>query len=160
MSDQLTTEVSGQTAATLTGPAEITGHTWGHIGHLDEQMSPPVVTGLPHAQGDLLIIPWPAATATQDRVLACAKATSVGPNGISVVRGQGGNTHLLVDPDRAGVLWAPNPDGSQTVGTLVVPPDAVAYLDHAEHGRNAVGPGVYVIRRQREQRDVIDLVAD
>jgi len=137
--------------------AALTGDVWGE---LDAQISPPVVAGVPQAQGDLLVIPWPATTATQERVLACAKATPVGPQGISVVEGQGGNTHLLVDPDRAGVLWAPNAAGAQTVGTVVVPPGTVAYLDHAEHGRNAIGPGVYVIRRQREQRDLVELVAD
>jgi hypothetical protein len=157
----MTDTISGQTAATLTtDTTEITGQVWDEIGTLDADMSPPVVTGVPQAQGDLLVISWPTDVDTQSRVRACAKATPVGPQGISVVRGQGGNVHLLFDPDGAGVLWASYPDGSQTVGTLVVPPDAVAYLDHAEHGRNAIGPGVYVIRRQREQRDVIALVAD
>lgn len=137
------------------------GHVAGNLHDLDASMSPPVVTGVPQAQGDLLVIPWPTTVATQERVLACARANPVPAAGIAVVRGEnGGNTHLLVDPDRAGVMWAPGVEGEQTLGTLVVPPDAVAYLDHPEHGRNATGPGVYVIRRQREQRDVIEMVAD
>lgn len=127
---------------------------------LDAELSPAVVTGAAQAQGDLIVLPWPESTAPQQRATDVAQARPVGPRGISVVEGQGGNMHLLVDPDAAGVLWAPYPDGAQTVGTVVVPSGAVAYLDHAEHGRNAIGPGVYVIRRQREQRDLIELVAD
>lgn len=127
---------------------------------LDAQISPPVVAGVPQAQGDLLVIPWPADAAPERRAASVAAAAPIPTPGIAVVRGQGGNTHLLVDPDRAGVGWAPESGDGQTLGTLVVPPGAVAFLDHPEHGRNATGPGVYVIRRQREQADVIRLVED
>jgi hypothetical protein len=67
---------------------------------------------------------------------------------------------MLVDPDRCGLLWHPYPAGSQTVGVLVVPDGGRACVDHAEHGRAAVGPGVWVVRRQREQADQSRLVAD
>lgn len=132
----------------------------GDVAGLDAELTPAVVTGEPQAQGDLFIRPWPETTASRQRLADVAKARPVGPKGISVVEGQGGNVHLLVDPDSAGVLWGPYPDGSQTVGVVVVPAGAVAFLDHAEHGRNAIGAGVYVIRRQREQRDLTELVAD
>lgn len=132
----------------------------GDVTALDAEVSPPVVAGVPQAQGDLIVIPWTATVAPERRALAVAAAKPIPTPGIAVVRGQGGNTHLLVDPDRAGIGWAPERGDGQTLGTLVVPPGAVAYLDHPEHGRNATGPGVYVIRRQREQADVIRLVAD
>lgn len=148
---------------TITGyeTATFDGHATGNLYELDASISPPVVAGVPQAQGDLLVIPWPADVAVQERSQAVAVAAPVPAAGVPVVRGEnGGNTHLLLDPDRAGVAWAPNADGGQTLGTLVVPSDAVAYLDHPEHGRNVTGPGVYVIRRQREQRDAIEMVAD
>jgi hypothetical protein len=130
------------------------------VAQLDAALTPPVVAGVPQAQGDLIVIPWGADIAPERRALAVAAAKPIPEPGIAVVRGQGGNTHLLVDPDRAGVGWAAEPGDGQTLGTLVVPPGAVAFLDHPEHGRNATGPGVYVIRRQREMADEIRLVQD
>ena len=127
---------------------------------LDAEISPPVVAGVPQAQGDLIVIPWADDVAPDRRAKAVAAAVPIPKPGIAVVRGQGGNTHLLVDPDRAGIGWAPEPRDGQTLGTLVVPAGAVAFLDHPEHGRNATGPGVYVIRRQREQAAEIRLVQD
>ncbi len=121
----------------------------------------PAHTGVPQAQGDLMVIPAdgkvPDATA------------SIPPVGVPLVRGAGGHTHLLMG---RGVLWAPGRDGAQTVGTVTVPDGAVGYLAHgdgspasalareADHGLVAFGPGTYVIRRQREQADVIRMVAD
>lgn len=118
--------------------------------HLRADAEIPVLTGL-QIQGDVAVVPMrPSA----------AKAAVVPPAGIPVVRGEvGGNTHLLVG--EGGVLWAPvlSPRGAD-LGTVTVPEGGVAYLLHPEHGGNAIGPGSYLIRRQREQRDEILLVAD
>lgn len=120
------------------------------LAELDFDLDPTPVTDVPQAQGDLMVIPWPVSTAPAARAAAVAAATTVvAPE--AVVRGQGGNTHTLVDPDGCGVMWAPTQ--GQTVGTIVVPAGGRACLDHAEHGRLAIGPGVFVIRRQREQTD-------
>lgn len=124
---------------------------------LDFDLDPIPVVDVPQAQGDLLIIPWPVTESPQRRAKAVAAATVVvAPE--AVVRGQGGNVHTLVDPDSCGVMWSPSQ--GQTVGTVVVPAGGRACLDHAEHGRLAIGPGVYVIRRQREQAEQIRMVTD
>lgn len=117
------------------------------------------------AQGDLTVIPWAEDVAPAVRARDIAAATPVPQPGVVVVQGQGGNTHLLIDPatadrDRTPVTWHRYRGEAQTVGVVIVPPGAVAFLDHAEHGRNAIAPGVYVIRRQREQADEIRMVAD
>lgn len=114
----------------------------------------------PQAQGDLIVVPWPEITATPLRNAAINGAEKLaGPE--VVVRGNGGNEHVLVDPDRVGVAWYAYPAGSQTVGVVVVPEGGRACLDHREHGRVAVGAGVFVVRRQREgSRERSRLVAD
>lgn len=119
--------------------------------HLEAQAAIPVLTGL-QVQGDVAIIP----------VRASAKmGAPVPPSGIAVVRGEsGGNTHLLVAEGQ--VSWAPvvdNPD-LLDLGVVTVPEGATAFLLHPEHGANAMGPGNYTIRRQREQADELRVVAD
>jgi hypothetical protein len=124
---------------------------------LGHDLDPLPVVGLPQAQGDLIVLPWPEGVAPRDRAAAAASAVPVLRPEV-VVRGNGGNEHTLVDPDGCGLSWAAS--AGQTVGTLVVPEGGRACLDHAEHGRLAVGAGVWVIRRQRDQADVVRLVAD
>lgn len=129
------------------------------LADLDFDLSPAPVTDAPQAQGDLIVIPWPNDVAAARRAEDVAAAKPVVRPEI-VVRGNGGNEHTLVDPGNAGVTWHAYRDGSQTVGVVVVPDGATACMDHREHGRLAIGPGVFVIRRQREQADEIRLVAD
>ncbi len=117
----------------------------------------PVLTG-PQAQGDLIILPWPANTAParQAEVVTAAKPLI---RGEVVVTGRGGHDHTL--SPTPGVAWYRYPGTEpQTIGVLVVDDGAVAVLGHDEHGDTYIGPGVYAIRRQREQSDVIQLVAD
>lgn len=124
--------------------------------HLDRDDIVPVITGL-QIQGDVAVIPTDRADRT-DRV----RPVTVPAAGIPVVRGEnGGNTHLLLASGDA-VTWLPV-DRSGTgldLGVIGVPADATAYLAHPEHGYLGIGPGRYVIRRQREQADVIRMVAD
>lgn len=126
---------------------------------LNFDLDPVPVTDQAQAQGDLIVAPWPANVAPAQRARDAAQAKPVVKPEI-VVRGNGGNEHTLVDPGNAGVAWFAYPEGSQTVGVVVVPEGAVACMDHREHGRLAIGPGVFVIRRQREQADATRLVAD
>lgn len=120
------------------------------LDHLDRQVDVPVLTG-PQPQGDIIVIP--AAR------LDTAPGALVPHAGVPVVRGEnGGNTHLLIGD--GPLLWAAGEPGAQTLGVLTVPDHSTAFLLHPEHGAAGVGPGTYVIRRQREQADEIRLVTD
>ena len=99
----------------------------------------------PQAQGDLLILPWPADTDPAKRAASTAAARPIPRDGIGLVGGR----HML-QADGPDVLWGPEPAAStQTLGTLVVPPGSIAVLGHQEHADLHIGDGVYVIRRQR-----------
>lgn len=130
----------------------ITAHGVDIDPHLDREATVPVSTGL-QRQGDVIVIP--AATVRRGR---SAATKPVPRSGVPVVRGEaGGNTHLLL---AAGpVRYDPAPE-DLTLGVLTVEDGAVAYLAHPEHGYAGIGPGTYVVRRQREQADVIRMVAD
>lgn len=120
----------------------------------------PVLTDQPVPQGDIIAIP--AAGLVPDAT------TPIPVAGVPLVRGQGGHVHLLLGK----VMWEPGRAGAQTLGTLTVPAGEVACLAHgdgtpvsalsgdAEHGVQLLGPGTWVIRRQRSQADEITLVAD
>lgn len=116
--------------------------------HLAADAEIPVLTGL-QVQGDIAIIPTRPSAKLGVQVPA---------DGVAVVRGEnGGNTHLLVGE---GIEWAPVENFGQALGVLTVPSGATAFLLHPEHGGNAMGPGCYTLRRQREQADEIRLVQD
>lgn len=118
----------------------------------------PVLTG-PQRQGDVLIIPRPAAGRAE-----VAQMTVVGREGVPVVRGEAtGNTHLL-DAVTGTVHWQPTAgtgDGDLRLGVLHVDEGAVAMLLHTdEHGANGIGPGTYLLTGKREQAEEIRRVAD
>lgn len=117
--------------------------------HLDRQATVPVVSRLGR-QGDVLIV---AVSLVRDA------GQPVPIEGLPVVRGEvGGNTHLLLAS--GDVRFQPAARAGQVLGVLTVADNATAYLAHPEHSYLGVAPGVYEVRRQREQRDVIALVAD
>ncbi len=120
--------------------------------HLDREATVPVTSGL-QRQGDVIVIP--AAMGQRPR----SAATKLVPQaGVAVVRGEaGGNTHLLLADGPVRYDAAP---ADLTLGVLTVEPGATAYLAHPEHGYAGIGPGTYVIRRQREQADIVRMVAD
>lgn len=128
----------------------------GTLGVLDTEVDVPVLTGVPQAQGDLIILPRPGKKAT----------TPIPAAGVEVVRSEaGGNTHSLHSLDGPACFWDQDTgrggDTGLTLGVLTVPEGASAYLVHSEeHGANAIGPGSYEIRRQREMADEIRMVAD
>lgn len=111
-------------------------------------LATPIHTG-PQAQGDLLVLPWPADTAPTARTAALLDGTPVPAAGLSVLRGARGHEHHLL-PATSGIAWAPTrPFGGLTLGVLTVPPGGLAVLAHDEHADLHIGPGVYAIRRQR-----------
>lgn len=121
--------------------------------HLERAMTIPVARFV--RQGDVIVIP---ADITLDR----ATGRDVPQGGIPVVRGEaGGNTHLLLA--EGVVRWYAATRTSEMdldLGTLAVAGGAVAYLAHPEHGYAGIAPGIYTVRRQREQADEIRMVAD
>jgi hypothetical protein len=129
----------------------LTGYDVKIPAHLEAQAAIPVLGGL-QVQGDVAIIPCRPSMKQGD---------AVPPTGVAVVRGEsGGNTHLLVAEGL--VTWAPvtgNPS-LLDLGVVTVPEGSTAFLLHPEHGANGLAPGVYILRRQREQADELRLVAD
>lgn len=135
---------------TVTLAELITVHGVAVDDHLDRQLTIPVLTGM-QRQGDVVVIPARGAK----------PATTPVPNaGTPVVRGEnGGNTHAIVG---AGVFCDVRTATAEDLhlATLTVPDGEVAYLMHPEHGANAMGPGTYELRRQREQADELRMVQD
>lgn len=118
--------------------------------HLLADAEVPVLTGL-QVQGDVAIVPHRHGKSG-------AKPVTVPPEGVAVVRGEsGGNTHLLVAD--GPVVWSPS-SNEMTLGQVTVPKGATAFMLHPEHGAMGMGPGSYLVRRQREQADEIRRVAD
>ena len=119
--------------------------------HLDREATVSVANGL-QRQGDVIVIPAPMVP------IRSTAATLVPREGVAVVRGEaGGNTHLLLADGLVRYDAAPT---GLTLGVLTVEDGAIAYLAHPEHGYAGIAPGTYEIRRQREQADVIRMVAD
>ena len=115
-----------------------------------DEFAIPVSTGM-QRQGDVLVIPDARVHAT----------TPVEATGCPVVRGEnGGNTHAIYAEGRVFCdVAAPSPTMLRAAN-LTVTEGAVAYLGHPEHGYMGVGPGSYVINRQRQFADEIEIVAD
>jgi hypothetical protein len=106
-----------------------------------------VHVGVPQAQGDVLVLPWPDDACTGIRDRAIRSGRPVPPAGRVLLRGRGGHTHTVL-PDGPHVLVAPDEVG-HGLGVLVVAPRSVAVLAHEEHPDLHIGEGVYVLRRQR-----------
>jgi hypothetical protein len=100
------------------------------------------------AQGDVFVLPWLETTTPQIRVERADAATEIDPAGCAVTDD---GSHLLLPntmADRPGVRYAHVGRGN-TLGTLVVDAGHAARLSHREHGDLLIGPGVYVLHRQR-----------
>lgn len=123
--------------------------------HLDRQATIPVLDGL-QFQGDVAIIPSRVAGVT------ATAGTPLPATGYPVVRGEvGANTHQLISDGQ--VFFDPARGGGETnldLGVLTVPEGAAAYLAHPEHAYTGIAPGTYQLRRQREQADIVRMVAD
>lgn len=119
--------------------------------YLEAQADVPLISDAPQRQGDVFVTPI--------RPGQVARLSALPSEGIAVVRGEaGGNTHLLVGD--GPVFWAPATSEGTLQGTLVVEEGGQAFLIHPEHGATGMGPGQFIIRRQREQHEEIALVSD
>lgn len=139
------------------------GEALGKIGatlpaHLVADAEVPVLTS-PQPQGDLFINP----AANDDFDASMVTLVPVPDCGVQVVTGEAtGNTHWLHRGfDSPDVLWG-RVTGHELVECVVeVPEGQSAELIHTdEHGCNAMGPGLYVIRGKRELAEEIRRVAD
>jgi hypothetical protein len=129
--------------------------------HLMADAEVPVLTGV-QAQGDLIIVP--AGEAGMDLFDTTQWTLQPVPSsGVQVVVGEAtGNTHWLhrgfESPD---VMWARVTGDPLVIGVVAVPEGQSAELIHTdEHGANAMGAGMYVIRGKQELADQIRRVAD
>lgn len=113
--------------------------------YLDAQANVPVVQKIA-AQGDVLIVRQAGVKAA---------TTPIPQAGVVVASGREGHSHTVF-----GGGFFDRRESGVVVGTLTVPADAEVFLLHAEHGALQVAPGTYRIGRQREQADVVALVAD
>ena len=112
----------------------------------EQQLLPTPWSDRLQAQGDVLVLPWPADTDPLRRLGVIASARPLPPEGVHLANG----SHQLQAADPK-VLWAPEPPTSTlTMGTLVVPDGCRAVLGHGTHEDLHIGPGVYLLRRQRE----------
>jgi hypothetical protein len=117
--------------------------------HIEAAAEIPVLTGM-QRQGDVIVLPT--------RKGKVAGLEPIPAEGIAVVRGEaGGNTHLLIG---SGRFAARASRAGADLGTLVVEPGEATYLAHPEHGYQGIGPGTYIVRRQRVMEDEIALVRD
>lgn len=129
--------------------------------HLEAEAQVPVLTG-PQCQGDLMIVPLAMAYEPGEAVPAWPQGQLVGDQGVQVVHGEAtGNTHWLhAGFGSPGVTWH-RADADLIVGVVTVPAGQTAMLIHTdEHGANGIGPGVYEIRRKREQAEEARYVED
>jgi hypothetical protein len=117
----------------------------------------PVVAGLQH-QGDVSVVPVSMLKGPATGVVG----KQVPREGVAVVRGEaGGNTHLLLAAGKVHFHAATTRTSNDIdLGYLMVAEGATAWLDHAEHGNTGIAPGEYMIRRKREQADMVRFVAD
>lgn len=133
------------TLTALAARAHVTVYDHVLDAHADADV--PVLDGL-QAQGDVIIIPSAARLR--------GRSVPVPAAGIVVVAGTHDHTLIADGP----VTWESAGPGGMDVGTVDVPDGATGWLVHPEHGANGIAPGRYVLRRQREQAAVAQLVAD
>ena len=126
--------------------------------HLVADAEVPILTA-PQPQGDLLIMPNDLDPFDATRV----ELQPLPDEGIQVVTSEAtGNTHWLNRGfDSPGVTWGRVTNHALVEVVVSVPEGQSAVLAHTdEHGANAMGPGLYVIRGKQEEADQIRRVAD
>jgi hypothetical protein len=128
-SDTPATDTAGSGLAALLGLADLT-HSYAE---------------LPQAQGDVLVQPWPEYAAPTVRAAVLRTARQLPVTGRELTRGP--HPHTLI-PDGPGVRVARDTVGA-ALTVLLVEPGSVAVLGHHEHADLRIGPGLYLLRRQR-----------
>jgi hypothetical protein len=139
--------MTGRHPATASRPIDAAAGLVDLVELLDLTDPAVVHAGVPQAQGDVLVLPWPAHTAPTDRDRATRAARPVPCSGRVVLHGRQGHTHTVL-PDGPHVRLAPDDLGTG-LGVLVVAAGSVAVLAHEQHPDLHIGEGVYLLRRQR-----------
>lgn len=126
-------------------------HGFEVLDHLHRDLEIPVHAGL-QAQGDLFIIP-----ADPNRL--GSQGTAVPPDGIALIEAvNGGHEHRLFAGEPCTAFFTLAGASGQDIGFLEC--TEPAYIAHPEHAYAGIAPGIYTLRRQREQADEEQLVAD
>lgn len=111
--------------------------------------APPLTS--PQAQGDVMVLPWPPSTTPAIRAERVAAASLVPYDGCAVTTDR---SHVLMPArlpeDGSGPrIRYVQLDKGNTIGVLVVEDGTAARLTHRGHADLMIGPGVYVLHRQR-----------
>ena len=138
------------TITTLADAEQAYGTT--HYDYLDKTVDIPVVSRIA-AQGDVLIV-------RSETVAAASRPVPEAGYPVVAPAGQG-HTHALFGP----VFYTPSTSAGVDpsdleLGVLTVPGGVQALLSHPEHGGLLIEPGTYVVKRQREQSDIVRFVED
>lgn len=112
---------------------------------LEELIDAPPITA-PQAQGDVMILPWPPTTAPAWRGQEIDASAALPTAAVAVT--PDGSHIAATDTLTPRARWTERRKGN-ALGTLVVPPGAVARLAHREHPDLLIGPGVYILQTQR-----------
>ncbi len=133
-------------------------HGFSVLEQLDRQASIPFLTGIQY-QGDTSIVPL---AELRERITVTGANQPLPAAGIAVIEAAGGGHEHRLFAHQGTCLWNPGIGDTENlaIGLLSVGDDALALQAHAEHGYTGMGPGQYVIGRQREQADSERLVAD
>lgn len=133
--------------------AEVTAaHGFEVLEHLEAEVQVPVLKGL-QAQGDLFIIPVKGAKPHAQN------PKTIPAEGFAVIEAvNGGHEHRLFASVPGTATFAFANGSGQDIGVLECAEPV--YSLHVEHGAAGVAPGVFLLRRQREQADEERLVAD
>lgn len=112
--------------------------------HLPADLEVPILVGL-QCQGDIAVVPAATVPMLKHGVMAPLPV-----EGWEVVRGTADrNPHLLV-ADAGAVTFTADVTDPTGLAAGVIDVATETFLIHPEHGANGIGPGRYVIRRQRE----------
>ncbi|GAA3867530.1 hypothetical protein GCM10022243_36620 [Saccharothrix violaceirubra] len=116
------------------------------LDHVAREIAVPVVDG-PHAQGDLLVLPYDLVSSV---VRIAGGLREVPRAGVELVRGAaGGNPHTLT-ADENSTRWTPGVHDPLGLAVAYLENATPAYLIHPEHGATGLAPGRWLVRRQRE----------
>jgi hypothetical protein len=127
------------------------------LAHLARDLEIPVLAGV-QAQGDVIVLPLgDPRFANEAQLQASARWLDVPAAGVEVLRGL--HPHAIV-ADAATCRWTTDVVDPSGLALGVLDATAPVHLLHPEHGAAGIAPGRYLLRHQREQREIIRSVSD